>query len=170
MLKYSFAPAAKPGCSVLVLGSLPGDASLRMAQYYAHPRNAFWKIMGRLCGFSPGLPYEDRLERLNEAGIALWDVVLSGMRPGSLDSDIRDERPNDIAALLREYATIKTICCNGGTSYRYLKRYFPVLFGGDGCRVLLLPSTSPVAARLGFEEKFKAYEEVLAPLIRQNHV
>ena len=170
MLKYSFAPAVKPGCSVLVLGSLPGDASLRMAQYYAHPRNAFWKIMGRLCGFSPDLPYEDRLDRLNDAGIALWDVVLSGMRPGSLDSDIRDERPNDVASLLHEYATIKTICCNGGTSYRYLKRYFPVLFGEDGCRVLLLPSTSPAAARFGFDEKFSAYEEALAPLIRRHAV
>lgn len=165
MLKYSFAPAAKPGCSVLVLGSLPGDASLRMAQYYAHPRNAFWKIMGSLCGFSADLPYEARLERLNDAGIALWDVVLSGTRPGSLDSAIRDGKPNDIAALLREYATIGTVCCNGGTSYRYLKRYFPELFGGDGLRVLLLPSTSPAAARLNFDEKFRAYEDVLAPLL-----
>ncbi len=168
MLKYSFPPAVKPGCCVLVLGSLPGDASLRMAQYYAHPRNAFWKIMGSLCGFSPDLPYEMRLEMLNDAGVALWDVVLSGMRPGSLDSEIRDEKPNDIAALLREYETIGTICCNGGASHRYLKRYFPGLFGGsDACRVLQLPSTSPAAARLGFEEKLRAYEAVLAPLLRR---
>lgn len=168
MLKYSFPPAVREGCTVLMLGSLPGDASLQKAQYYAHPRNAFWRIMGRLCGFSADLPYEERLEKLNAAGIALWDVVLSGKRPGSLDAHIRDETPNDIAALLHKYDTIRTICCNGGTAHRYLKRYFPALCEEGRWHTIQLPSTSPAAARLNFEAKLSAYETALAPLIHQN--
>ena len=167
-LKYSFAPAVQEGCTALILGSLPGEASLQAAQYYAHPRNAFWKIMGQVCGFSAELPYAERLEKLNNAGIALWDIVFSGARKGSLDSNIRDEKPNDIMALLQAYPTIRTICCNGGTAHRYLKRYFPALFGGQGWEVQLLPSTSPAAARLSFEEKLHAYQNLLAPLLAKS--
>lgn len=167
-LKYSFAPAAQEGCTALILGSLPGDASLQAAQYYAHPRNAFWKIMGRVCGFSAELPYGERLKMLNNAGIALWDIVFSGARQGSLDSNIRDEKPNDIMALLQAYPTIRTICCNGGTAHRYLKRYFPALFVRQRWSVQLLPSTSPAAARLSFEEKLHAYQTALAPLLTES--
>lgn len=167
MRKFSFGPVVGPGCRVLVLGSLPGDESVRQGQYYAHPRNAFWRIMGRLCGFAPDLPYEERLARLNEAGVALWDVVCSGLRQGSLDSNIRDERPNDIAALLDEFSAVRSICCNGGAAYRYLKRYFPALCCGEAVQVFRLPSTSPAAARLGFEEKYAAYAAALGPLIRR---
>ena len=71
----SFPPAAAEGVRVLVLGSMPGVESLRQQQYYAHPRNAFWPIMGALFGFSPALPYKKRLEELNRAGVALWDSL-----------------------------------------------------------------------------------------------
>ena len=97
MKKCSFPPSVTPECSVLVLGSLPGDESLRQAQYYAHPRNAFWKIMGTLLDFDPSLPYGGRLSLLNRGGVGLWDVVASGVRPGSLDQHISQEQPNDIA-------------------------------------------------------------------------
>lgn len=165
-IKYSFKPVVQAGCRVLVLGSLPGDASLLAAEYYAHPRNAFWRVMGRLCGFDSQLPYAERLNRLNAAGVGLWDVVRAGVRPGSLDADIREVQPNDIPALLREYASLCMIVCNGGTAHRYLKRYFPLLFNRDGLRVVQLPSTSPAAARLSFEEKFLAYEAAIAPLLQ----
>ena len=166
MFKYSFPPAVGPGCTVLVLGSLPGEASLQAVQYYAHPRNAFWGIMGRLCGFSPELPYEERLRLLNEAGIALWDVVGAGKRTGSLDAHIREERPNDIPALLRECPGIRAVFCNGGAAYRYLKRYFPDLFSGARFEsIAQLPSTSPAAAMWSFEEKLRAYEAALSPLV-----
>ena len=165
--KYSFAPVVAEGCKALVLGSLPGDESVRQGQYYAHPRNAFWRIMARLCGFSAELPYEERLARLNAAGIALWDVVSSGVRPGSLDADIRDEQPNNIAALLSEQPELRTICCNGGAAYRYLKRYFPALCRDAAVQVFPLPSTSPAAARLRFDDKLAAYAAVLAPLIHR---
>lgn len=153
MHKHSFPPCARASCRLLILGSLPGDESLRQAQYYAHPRNAFWWIMGRWCGFDPLLPYAERMERLNAAGIALWDVVASGRRKGSLDQHIEDEAPNDIPGLLRACPSIRTIACNGTAAHRYLKKYFPELWSAPERDILCLPSTSPAAARLTREEK-----------------
>ena len=164
MKKCSFPPSVTPDCSVLVLGSLPGDESLRQAQYYAHPRNAFWKIMGSLLGFDPSLPYGERLSLLNRGGVGLWDVVASGVRPGSLDQHISQEQPNDIAALLDSFPGIGVVCCNGTASHKYLKRYFPELFLRETLSVIQMPSTSPAAARLTYEQKFRAYEEIMAPL------
>lgn len=164
--KCSFPPSVTPECSVLVLGSLPGDESLRRAQYYAHPRNAFWKIMGALLDFDPALPYGERLVRLNRGGVGLWDVVASGVRPGSLDQHITREQPNDIAALLEQFPRIRTVCCNGTASFRYLKRYFPALFLREFPRIIQMPSTSPAAARLTYEQKLRAYADVLLPLLQ----
>lgn len=164
-LKYSFAPVVRQGCAVLLLGSLPGDASLQQAEYYAHPRNVFWRLMGELCAFSPELPYERRLACLNAAGIALWDVVRAGRREGSSDANIREVLPNDIPALLRVYGSIRAICCNGGAAFRLLRRFYG---GGElwsRYQVLQLPSTSPAAARLGYAEKLCAYRAALVPLL-----
>lgn len=81
--------------------------------------------MGALLGFDPSLPYGERLSLLNRGGVGLWDVVASGVRPGSLDQHISQERPNDIAALLDRFPGIGVVCCNGTASHKYLKRYFP---------------------------------------------
>ena len=113
-LKHSFAPVARPDARFLILGSLPGEESLRQVQYYAHKRNAFWRIMGELWNFDPALPYAERLEALMIHRIALWDVAGSGFRPGSLDSNLKLERPNDIPALLARCPGIRRIGCNGG--------------------------------------------------------
>ena len=157
MKKCSFPPSVTPDCSVLVLGSLPGDESLRQAQYYAHPRNAFWKIMGALLGFDPSLPYGERLSLLNRGGV----------RPGSLDQHITQEQPNDVTALLDRFPGIGVVCCNGTASHKYLKRYFPELFLRETLSVIQMPSTSPAAARLTYEQKFRAYEKIMAPLLRK---
>lgn len=157
-LKFSFPPLARRGARVLVLGSLPGEISLARNQYYAFGRNAFWKIAGTLCGFDPDSDYSVRAEALMRAKIALWDVVRAGTRDGSLDSAIRDAVPNDVPALLEEIPTLRKICCNGGTAFRFLKKYFPELFARPGLRILLLPSTSPAAARFSFEEKLARWE------------
>ena len=115
----SFPPVVSAGCRVLILGSMPGEASLRAGQYYAHPRNAFWPIMGRLCGAGPDLAYPQRLERLLAAGIGLWDVLQSCVRAGSLDSAIRDEVANDLPALFAAYPRIDRVFFNGAKAGRH---------------------------------------------------
>jgi hypoxanthine-DNA glycosylase len=101
-LIHSFPPAAAYDAHTLILGSIPGDASLRAGEYYANPRNHFWKILGALVGAGPELPYPSRLERLTGAGFALWDVLRSCERQGSLDSSIISSTitPNDFATFL----------------------------------------------------------------------
>ncbi len=158
--KNSFAPVAVPGATVLLLGSLPGDESLRQQQYYAHPRNAFWSILGEIYHFDPALPYLERLEYLTRNGVALWDVLASGSRPGSLDGNIRNPVPNAIPALLKRIPTIRRIGCNGGAAYTFLKRSFPTLFASD-IAVFRLPSTSPAAAAITRAEKLAAFRHFL---------
>lgn len=163
--KRSFAPVAHLRCRVLVLGSLPGDESLRQAQYYAHPRNAFWPLMGELCGFEAALPYRQRLACLLQAGVALWDVVGSGIRKGSLDQHIRAEQPNGIPTLLDKLPALRLIACNGGASYKYLKRYFPFLWEQPQLGIRQLPSTSPAAARFSYAQKLAAWRQAIAPAL-----
>lgn len=165
MRKHSFPPRVAASCRLLVLGSLPGEESLRRAQYYAHPRNAFWPIMGELCGFDPGLPYEERLARLNASGIALWDVVASCHRQGSLDQHIEEEVPNDIPGLLDDCPSIRALACNGTASHRYLKKYFPGLWERPGLHICQLTSTSPAAARLTLAQKCALWRAALAPFL-----
>lgn len=156
----SFPPAAAKGVRVLVLGSMPGVESLRQQQYYAHPRNAFWPIMGKLFGFSPALPYEQRLEELNRAGVALWDSLGGCERSGSLDSNIREPVPNDIPGLLKKYPAIHAIFCNGAASYQFLKKYHGALFGRSDLAIRQMPSTSPAAAMYSFEQKLQQWTAV----------
>lgn len=155
----SFPPSAGTDARVLILGSMPGEESQRLQQYYAHPRNAFWRIMGELFGFPPDLPYPERLEHLKQSGVALWDTLASCERKGSLDSDIREPVPNDIAGLLEECPSITHIFCNGMAAFQFLKRCHAPLFKGKRT-ILRLPSTSPAAARFRYEEKLEMWRIV----------
>ena len=156
----SFPPVAGRGARVLILGSMPGGESLRRQQYYAHPRNAFWPVMGMLFGFDPALSYPERLDALKRAGVALWDTLAGCERSGSLDSNIREPEPNDITGLLRKHPGIRTVCCNGTASFGFLKKYHPALFDRPGLEILRLPSTSPAAALYSFEEKLARWSIV----------
>ena len=160
MTLRSFAPVAGPDARVLILGSMPGGESLRQQQYYAHPRNAFWRIMGELFDFSHGLPYEARLEQLKRHYVALWDALSGCRRSGSLDSNIREPEPNDIAGLLEEIPSIRTIGCNGTASWRFLKRFHGGLFTEGKWEIIQLPSTSPAAALYSFAEKLERWTAV----------
>src|SRR4029077_16189116 len=91
----SFPPIVSQQSKVLILGSMPGEASLKADQYYAHPRNAFWPIMGELFGAGPSLPYQERVALLQSTGVALWDSLQACVRPGSLDASITNEAAND---------------------------------------------------------------------------
>ncbi|MDD3119431.1 MAG: DNA-deoxyinosine glycosylase, partial [Victivallales bacterium] len=127
MRKTAFPPVAGVAAGVLILGSMPGEESLRRHEYYGHPRNAFWPIMGELLGFDPALPYSERLQRLVGSKVALWDVLAACRRDGSLDADIRGPEPNDITAFVREHSRLNAVYCNGQTAGRLLKKFFPAL-------------------------------------------
>ena len=153
---------------ILILGSMPGVESLRKNQYYAFPRNAFWKIMSSLLRFDPQIDYEERLRILREAGIALWDVLGTCTRRGSSDSAIENPVPNDIPGLLAECPCVRLVLCNGSASYALLKRSFPALFLSSGLDIRRMPSTSPAAAALSFEQKLQAYREAMLSILLPN--
>jgi double-stranded uracil-DNA glycosylase len=163
----SFPPIARPDARVLILGSMPGLASLTAFEYYKHPRNAFWFIMGELYGASRALPYLERLEKLQDAGVALWDVLESCEREGSLDSDIILESivVNDIPGLIKTLPNLELIATNGGTASQLFKHYvkYP-----PQIRWVQLPSSSPANARVTAEQKFQAWSELLRLGAREN--
>jgi hypoxanthine-DNA glycosylase len=155
---------ASADATVLILGSMPGEASLYAGQYYAHERNAFWRIMGDLLGAGLSLPYRERLERLTEAGIALWDVIAACERSGSLDADIvgASVRANDFVSFFSAHPGIRRVYFNGAAAEANFRRH--VLPGLAGCGPLLvrLPSTSPAHAAQGYAEKLAAWSVIVA--------
>lgn len=156
----SFPPIVSPDARILILGSMPGTASLAAGQYYAHPQNAFWRIMGDLVGAGPEMAYEQRVTILISRGIAVWDVLRSCTRPGSLDSDIRDEIPNDFAAFFAAHSNITHVGLNGGKAAssfrRHAARHCP-----NHVVVTALPSTSPAHAARSLSEKCALWREAL---------
>lgn len=157
-----FPPIVGPAAKLLILGSMPGAASLRAAQYYAHPRNAFWPIMGRLFDAGPDRDYDERSRILTSAGVAVWDVLQSCGRIGSLDSAITDERPNSFAAFFAEHGTITDIFFNGGKAEQvFLRKVLPTL-AARPLALHRLPSTSPAHAGMSFERKLAAWKAVAA--------
>lgn len=161
-LSRSFAPIADGRSRVLVLGSMPGIESLKASQYYAHPRNAFWTILGELLGFDPKSPYEARVRALRSAGIALWDVLHSCRRDGSLDSSIEaaSETANDFRAFFRAHPQIRTVFFNGAKAESaYLQHVRPAL-ADLPLRCQRLPSTSPAHAGMSLAKKLDAWRIV----------
>jgi hypoxanthine-DNA glycosylase len=160
----SFAPLVGAGTRILILGSMPGAASLTAGQYYAHPRNQFWRIMGAVCDAGPDRPYRQRLQILMRAGLGLWDVLESCVRPGSLDAAIEhaSATPNDLPSLLRRRAIVR-VCCNGGTAHRALQRYFGAQLAREfpALQLRALPSTSPANASWTYARKLRAWRAAL---------
>lgn len=157
---HSFEPVLGEDPHILILGSMPGGESLRRQQYYAFPANAFWRITGALFDFSPALPYPDRLSALRCSGVALWDVLRECSRDGSLDSNIREPIPNDIVRLLEENPSICLIACNGGTAFRYFRKFIQPNLKKE-YPVVQLPSSSPAAARMSVAEKLSVWRKLL---------
>lgn len=157
-------PVASPDARILILGSMPGQASLTAARYYAHERNVFWRIMGDLVGADPGLPYEARLARLQAAGIALWDVIGSCERYGSLDADIvaGSVQTNDFAAFFAAHARIERIYFNGTAAESTFRRHVLPILGDRLPPQHRLPSTSPAHAARGYAEKLAAWSVIKA--------
>lgn len=159
----SFAPAALPSAKILILGSIPGVASLNANQYYAHPRNAFWKIMGELIGFDVRTPYPERIDVLKNADIALWDVLHSCQRKGSLDTAIESDSitANDLDAFLDIHSSIKLLCFNGATAERCFRQHVKLKAEHAAIAQIRLPSTSPAHAALSFGQKLSAWRSAL---------
>jgi len=162
-LIQGFPPVAAPGARLLILGSMPGKASLDAARYYAHPRNAFWRIMGDLLGAGPEVAYPQRLEKLTAAGIALWDVMAACERKGSLDADIVGAtiRPNDFPAFFAEHPAIAKVFFNGAAAEASFRRLVLPALGNRRLQLLRLPSTSPAHAASSYADKLAAWSLVL---------
>lgn len=158
-----FPPVARADARVLILGTMPGVESLRQGQYYAHRANAFWRIMGELFGAGADLAYEQRLDALCDAGVALWDVCETARRSGSLDANIEQAQANDFACFFEAHPKIGKICFNGQHAAKLFRRdVAPCL--GEETRALpqvALPSTSPALARLRFEQKLALWRAAL---------
>jgi hypoxanthine-DNA glycosylase len=166
ILVTSFEPLSLPSAKVLILGSMPGAASLAAQQYYAHPRNSFWRIVAGVADFDAAAPYPERVAALTCSGMALWDVLRSCVRPGSLDSSIQagTRVPNDFASFFAAHPGIRRVCFNGAEAQKsFDKQVLPGLCI-QGISYVRLPSTSP-AHPVAFEQKLSAWRTALADAI-----
>ena len=147
---------------ILIIGTMPGEASLKAGQYYAHPRNCFWRIIAD--SLNNGMTFSDyaaKMHFLRSHGIGLWDNLKFCYRQGSLDSQIRQEIPNDFESLLQKYPNIKLLLFNGQKSFSFFKKYHPLLLSQSSYRIL--PSTSPVNAAISYAAKLQLWQQALLP-------
>lgn len=156
-------PIENPSARVLVLGSMPGAASLAAGQYYAHPRNLFWPLMAELLGFDPALPYARRVAALKRARIALWDVIGSCARVGSLDARIDPASVvvNDFAGFLSRHPALALICFNGATAAAHWRRHVQARLAGRLPPCVVLPSSSPANASIALAAKRAAWRVIV---------
>lgn len=160
----AFAPVAGPGTRLLILGSLPGIASLRAAEYYAHPRNGFWPLIGAVIGVE-GLArhsYADRLAALGAAGVGLWDVIAAAERRGSGDAEIRSPEAADLGGLIATLPCLTAIGFNGATAARFGRRHLRGSAAAEHLALIDLPSSSPAHAALTLAQK----RAIWSPLAR----
>ena len=149
-MKQGLPPILWPDSRILILGSLPGDESLRLQQYYGNPRNQFWAILAGIHDAAVAVDYAGRLGFLKDHGIALWDVIQRADRAGSLDASIRNATPNDFAELFARAPALRTIVFNGGTAARLFERDVRKSIDPtqlQSCQLIPLPSTSPIPGR-----------------------
>ena len=171
-LLFSFEPIADWNAKILILGSMPGQESLAAGQYYANRRNAFWKIMAELLGFDPDSSYETRLHELKPARIALWDVLHSCTRVGSLDARIDADSitVNDFSGFFGTYDKIRAVFFNGAKAESAYRQYVLPTVSAVPLSYMRLPSTSPAHASLSYEQKLQAWRTALNAVDRNKPV
>jgi len=156
-ISRGFAPIAQSDATTLILGSLPSVRSIQLGEYFAHPRNTFWRIMAEAIQVDPANSYAQRVASLLAARIAVWDVLEHAVRPGSLDASIKAESamPNDFETFLREHSALRRVCFNGQKAATIFSRRVLAGLGerGRALSLVTLPSTSPAYAAMTFEEK-----------------
>lgn len=159
-----FPPIAAPDASILILGSLPSRLSLQKQEYYGNPQNAFWRLMGELFDAGPQLPYAERADRLVRSGIAVWDVLRSSVRPGSMDANIVQETatPNDFQAFFNDHARLRLLCFNGKKAAQLYSRLVAAEGSGniDNLEFKTMPSTSPAYAAMCYEDKVRQWSVI----------
>jgi hypoxanthine-DNA glycosylase len=157
-LLHGLRPIIEHGARVLIVGNMPSVMSLAAQEYYANPRNAFWRIMGAIFGFDPSAPYEERTAVLRAHGVAVWDVLRSCRRVGSLDSAVEPDsmEPNDFVWLFDAYPTIERVAFNGAAAEKNFNRLVRI---GPDPRYQRLPSTSP-AQTMPYEDKLTAWRVI----------
>ena len=144
---FSLQPLIDDNSEILILGTMPGEESLRLGQYYADPRNKFWDIVSNILGSEiTDADYNDKEILLKKHRIALWDVLAHCIRDGGLDSNIKAEVPNDIVNILLNYPKMKCVLFNGRTAEKLFKKYNKSIMK-DGRRYIALPSTSSTPGR-----------------------
>jgi hypoxanthine-DNA glycosylase len=153
-----FPPVVDGEVTTLILGSFPSTASLGKGQYYGHPQNQFWRLVGAVIGVPlADMPYEMRLEALLKNHLGLWDVIGRCERAGSLDSNIRNARHNDFARVTGVAQRLKRVCFNGKTAAK-----LEPWFAAQGYETLVLPSSSP-ANTLNFDLKLRQWRQIVSP-------
>ena len=157
-MKYGLPPIVNDKCEILILGSLPGEASLKAGQYYAHPKNHFWSVMSNILHKNPK-SYTEKCQMLLENKIALWDVIHFAEREGSLDSNIKNAVPNDFISFFRRYPNIKKIILNGNEAEKQYKKYFKE----QNILYIKVRSTSPIPAQSinSLDEKIQNWKNAL---------
>lgn len=155
-------PIENPAARLLVLGSMPGAASLRAGRYYGHPQNLFWHFMECLVGVGRTLPYEERVDRLVASGVALWDVIASCEREGSLDSAIRGARANDFGDFFARHPRLRLVAFNGAAAEQTFLRHAPQDVVPTDVQMRRLPSTSPANRQFDTDSKLAAWRAAFA--------
>lgn len=164
-LKKSLAPVINKNSTILILGSMPGEESLRRQEYYGFKGNQFWRLAAAVLGTSAPESYPEKLAMLAAGKIALWDVIASCSREGSLDTNIKNESPNAVHELLHQYPDIKAVFFNGQKAESSFKRSFGLnLLTAAGISCKVLPSSSP-AHTVGVEKKLEEWMEIKKYLI-----
>ena len=156
-MKNSLKAIENQNSTILILGSLPGEESLKQQQYYAHPRNAFWKIISEILNVDLPVDYNQRCDLVLQNNIALWDVIESANREGSLDTAIKNETPNDLIAFLNQHTKITKILINGGKATKSFAKFFK----GVEIPVYALPSTSPAYAGMKYADKLEKWKTAI---------
>ncbi len=157
-LKKSFDPISNEKSRILILGSMPGDTSLELQEYYGHARNRFWKIIAAITNSEIPITYNDKKNLLLKNGIALWDVIKQANRIGSLDTAIKNEKVNELDIFIKKHKHLHTICFNGKKAETLYKKYFTL---ETNIRYLTLPSSSPANASIGLESIQNAWKKIL---------
>ena len=160
-----FAPVADQHARILILGSLPGQRSLREQQYYAHPQNSFWRIMQALVGATGS--YEQRCKALIDSRIALWDVLEESIRPGSMDADIKTETAacNDFDEFFAAHPELRLVCFNGQKAAQLFQKLVIRDAEVVALRFEIMPSTSPAYAAMRYEQKLALWRRAIAGVI-----